>query len=242
MMNDRLWTDFLSSASSPSSSGPRDAICRVLGSPTRLTLPPPCNNPEAVLNLISNGNGTSTQRPQQYPPLPTITLPHNPLIPSFLRLPQAPCPPKLPSISCSSVPRDARFSSPHQPVTLSLESQSACHILSAPLGPNFSSDSITIALKRNYVLVIIADCWSPETECEPIFPPPSSLYTFSLSRTHVTPRVHSLVVTPTRLTTQVGAPKHGSTEQVSQDGSSRQARSSSAQVSPTLSLGCPLAQ
>ncbi len=85
-------------------------------------------------------------------------------------LPQAPLPPpRLPSISCSAVPRDGRPTSSPTPVTLSLDSQSACHILSAPLGPNFSSDSITIALKRNYVLVIIADCWSSETECQSIF-------------------------------------------------------------------------
>ena len=81
--------------------------------------------------------------------------------------------------------------------------------------------------------------WSSEIECEPIFPPPSSLYI--LSRTHVTSRVHSSVVTPTRLATQVGAPKHGSAKQVSQDGSSRQALSSSAQVRQP-SLSCPLAQ
>ena len=93
--------------------------------------------------------------------------------------PQAPLPPpRPPSISCSAVPRDGRSASSRTPVTLTLESQSASHILSAPLGPNFSSDSITIALKRNYVLVIIADCWSSETECQSILlsthflPPP----------------------------------------------------------------------
>jgi len=50
------------------------------------------------------------------------------------------------------------------------------------------------------------------------------------------PRVHSSVVTPTCLATQVGAPKHGSTEQVGQGGSSRQALSSSAGTSRQRSL------
>jgi hypothetical protein len=95
---------------------------------------------------------------------------HSPRQPANLLLlsPQAPSAPKLPSISCSAIPRDGRSASSRPPVTMSLESQSSSHILSAPLGPNFSSDSITIALKRNYVLVIIADCWSSETECESI--------------------------------------------------------------------------
>ena len=99
-----------------------------------------------------------------------------PLILTHPCQPQAPLPPpRAPTISCSAVPRDGRSASSRTPVTLTLESQSANHILSAPLGPSFSSDSITIALKRNYVLVIIADCWSSETECQSIFRPTHSL-------------------------------------------------------------------
>lgn len=133
------------------------------------------------LNPLPHHQPRSSPRPllqlyvQDISVITSLAAQDKPLI-SHHSLPQVP-PPKLPSISCSAVPRDGRSTTSQPLVTLSLESQSTNHTLSAPLGPNFSSDSITIALKRNYVLVIIADCWSSETECEPIFGSPDFLVT-----------------------------------------------------------------
>ncbi|KIJ37718.1 hypothetical protein M422DRAFT_177679 [Sphaerobolus stellatus SS14] len=45
---------------------------------------------------------------------------------------------------------------------MSIESTSSQYVLSAPLGPGFSADSITIAARKENVLVIIADRWDQE--------------------------------------------------------------------------------
>ena len=74
----------------------------------------------------------------------------------FLSSPQSPVPQHPETVD--SLPH------PHQSHSLSSRGPRAT---SSP--HPLASDSITIALKSNHVLVIIADCWSSETECRSIF-------------------------------------------------------------------------
>jgi hypothetical protein len=40
------------------------------------------------------------------------------------------------------------------------------YVLMAPLGPGFSADSITIAARKENIIVIIADRWDQEQDCK----------------------------------------------------------------------------
>lgn len=51
-------------------------------------------------------------------------------------------------------------------VTMTIDSTPHQYILMAPLGPGFSSDSITIAARKENVIVIFADRWDQEQDCE----------------------------------------------------------------------------
>jgi len=48
---------------------------------------------------------------------------------------------------------------------MEIETDNMSHTLLAPLGDKFTSDSITIAAKKNNVLQIMADRWDQEKDC-----------------------------------------------------------------------------
>jgi len=50
-------------------------------------------------------------------------------------------------------------------VTMTIDSTPAQYVLMAPLGPGFSADSITIAARKENVIVIVADRWDQEQDC-----------------------------------------------------------------------------
>ncbi|KAG8932172.1 hypothetical protein FRC02_001589 [Tulasnella sp. 418] len=68
------------------------------------------------------------------------------------------------SASPSSYPSVRRQSQSQLDIGMEIESDKTSHTLLAPLGENFTSDGITIAAKRNNVLLIIADRWDQEKD------------------------------------------------------------------------------
>lgn len=51
-------------------------------------------------------------------------------------------------------------------VTMTIDSTPHQYILMAPLGPGFSADSITIAARKENVIMIVADRWDQEQDCK----------------------------------------------------------------------------
>ncbi len=48
---------------------------------------------------------------------------------------------------------------------MSIQSTADEHILSAPIGPGFTSEGITIAARKGNTLDIVADRWELEKDC-----------------------------------------------------------------------------
>lgn len=48
---------------------------------------------------------------------------------------------------------------------MTIDSTPSHYILMAPLGDGFSADSITVAARKENILVIIADRWDQEQDC-----------------------------------------------------------------------------
>lgn len=96
--------------------------------------------------------------------------PHSPYqLSSFQSLspPMAPSvstPPAADSSSLSFL-RSSRVPPPQQHVKMRIESTPTTYILSAPLGPGFDSNCITIAARKGNVLDIVADRWDLEKDC-----------------------------------------------------------------------------
>jgi len=65
----------------------------------------------------------------------------------------------IPTSVNSRIPRGSYSSVPQQHITMSTQSTSTEHILSARIGPGFDSSNITISARRGNVLDIIAGRW-----------------------------------------------------------------------------------
>ncbi|TDL27252.1 hypothetical protein BD410DRAFT_824995 [Rickenella mellea] len=108
--------------------------------------------------------------PTSNPSNPRSTRPHGPYQISTLQPLSAPMAPSVftpPATESSSLSllRSSRAPPPQQHVKMRIESTPTDHILSAPLGPGFNSDHITIACRKGNVLDIVADRWDQEKDC-----------------------------------------------------------------------------
>ena len=65
----------------------------------------------------------------------------------------------------SSLLRGRAASHQQSNVTMTIDSTPHQYILTAPLGHGFSADSITIAARKENVIVIVADRWDQEQDC-----------------------------------------------------------------------------
>ncbi|KAG8865308.1 hypothetical protein FRB96_000198 [Tulasnella sp. 330] len=80
---------------------------------------------------------------------------------------QAPMAPSISAISASSITPSPllRQNQSYLDIKMEIETSKTSHTLLAPLGDKFTSDSITIAAKKNNVLQIMADRWDQERDC-----------------------------------------------------------------------------
>ncbi|KAG9014995.1 hypothetical protein FRB94_007067 [Tulasnella sp. JGI-2019a] len=79
----------------------------------------------------------------------------------------APMAPSISTMSSSSItPSPLLRQNPfYLDIKMEIESSKTSHTLLAPLGDKFTSDSITIAAKKNNILQIMADRWDQERDC-----------------------------------------------------------------------------
>lgn len=88
--------------------------------------------------------------------------------------PQSQSMPMAPSISAMSTSSITpspllRQNQSNLDIKMEIETSKTSHTLLAPLGDKFTSDSITIAAKKNNILQIMADRWDQEKDCESPF-------------------------------------------------------------------------
>lgn len=152
-----------SEVTSTTSSRPMPSPATTAASATQGLFTPPQTPYSSMTSTTTRGGATprimspADVPAQTYFPMPATVQQ------SFL--PMAPSVSATPSSSSSNfTPTQLLRQSPQAEIKMEIESSRTLHTLLAPLGNKFSSDSITIAAKKNNVLQIMADRWDQEAD------------------------------------------------------------------------------